>query len=184
MRSFPFGDQDFERAFWARVARSMGNGCWTWQGAVGNHGYGRITWKDTTWLAHRAAYMLVHGPIARGMVVCHACDNRVCVRPGHLWIGTHEANRLDMLKKGRHWTGDRSKVRMPRGQEHWTKRFPQSIARGEMRSTARLTEEKVRALRQAWRSGVSMADLARQYRVSNTCIRFAVIGRTWAHVQD
>ncbi len=66
--------------------------------------------KPTT--THRIVREMGHGPIPKGMVVCHKCDNPTCVRPSHLFLGTYEDNMQDASKKGR----------LPRGKNHWTVR--------------------------------------------------------------
>lgn len=76
--------------------------CWNWGGAAGPQGYGFIKRKDGTQLrAHRFAYELANGPIPPGMFVCHTCDNPSCVRPSHLFLGSHQDNMTDMAVKGR-----------------------------------------------------------------------------------
>jgi hypothetical protein len=52
-------------------------------------------------VAHREAYRLTYGEIPAGLLICHHCDNRACVRPDHLFLGTYKDNAQDMVRKGR-----------------------------------------------------------------------------------
>lgn len=76
-------------------------GCWEFQGVYNKKGYGLLRFKGERWLAHRFSYMYYKGPIPRGMMVCHSCDNPKCVNPNHLFLGTNSDNMRDMSLKGR-----------------------------------------------------------------------------------
>lgn len=75
--------------------------CWPWQRAAFRTGYGRFNVARTSVVASRAMYMLIHGAIPAEMEVCHSCDNRICVNPKHLWLGTSRDNAQDCIAKGR-----------------------------------------------------------------------------------
>lgn len=77
--------------------------CWLWNGNLDKDGYGRIFVAGRGKVrAHRIAFELYKHKIPKKLLVCHKCDNPRCVRPAHLWLGTHVDNMQDMISKGRH----------------------------------------------------------------------------------
>lgn len=95
---------------WSRVTKT--EGCWLWTGSKTVHGYGLVSNGHTGWAgyAHRLIYAWTFGPIPDGMEVCHRCDTPSCVRPEHLFLGTHADNMHDMAAKGRHWMKQRQRA--------------------------------------------------------------------------
>jgi HNH endonuclease/Helix-turn-helix domain len=155
-----FSLAEAEAHFWAKVNKT--DGCWLWTGAKHTDGYGIVIRSRKNWLAHRYAFTLTYGPIPDGLVVCHACDVRPCVRPDHLALGTQIDNMTDMAQKGR--------ARMVREQ------------RGEANKGARLTDDRVREIRALYAQGRTLDDLGRRYSVNPATIWHVVHRRTWRHV--
>lgn len=85
--------------------------CWEWAGKIARNGYGHLTiWvgpRKTTQGAHRVSWRLAHGDVPPGRYVLHRCDNRRCVRPTHLFLGTARDNARDAMAKCRFTTGER-----------------------------------------------------------------------------
>lgn len=133
-------------------------GCWIWTASTCD-GYGRLQVGERKQLAHRVAHELFVGPIPDGLCALHRCDNRPCVRPDHLFLGTVGDNNRDRAAKGRN--GDN---------------------RGECNGRAALTERQVRAIRTMCASGVPHGDVAGRFGVSRGTISFIARRATWAHV--
>lgn len=132
--------------------------CWNWRGPVFRNGYGRFNIsRHTGTTASRAAMMLKTGtPLDPQIEVCHTCDNRQCVNPAHLFLGTAKDNAADKVAKGR-----------------------QSRLPGLANASAKLTPDNVVAIRAAT---ASHAQLARDYCVSESLIRQVRKREVWRDV--
>lgn len=150
--------------FWSRVRKSK-DGCWLWTLSQSTHGYGQQWHAGKIWRCHRLAWVLTHGPIPKGQCVCHRCDNPLCVRIDHLFLGTQRENLRDMLKKGR---------RRPRSIGQWI---------GSRNVRAKLTENDVRAIRSEYAAGSSLRKLSAKFGIAHTAIASVLHRRTWAHVE-
>lgn len=139
--------------FWAKVQKT--DGCWLWTAAYTNpRGYGVIVDHGRNKQAHRVSYELAYGPVPAGKFVCHRCDNRICVRPDHLFAGSHYDNQLDKISKGR----------SVREQHH----------------SAKLTWAQVQEIRKRRLAGETIRALGEAYGVSHTNIANIMSGRSWA----
>ena len=87
-----------EERFWSNVEK--GDDCWEWTGARLKQGYGVIGNNYRQVRAHRVSWELANGPIPDGQVIRHMCDNKSCVNPDHLKVGTVCENNGD--KTGKH----------------------------------------------------------------------------------
>jgi len=144
--------------FWAKVQKA--EGCWLWTASVNATGYGIIGSDQperTMVLAHRVSYEMASGPIPAGIEVCHTCDTPACVRPDHLFLGTHKENMEDMSRKGR--SG---------------RRF------GMANNKSRLTREEALEIQRRYAAGgETYADLAAAFGVSRYPIYAVINGFHW-----
>jgi hypothetical protein len=142
------------------------SGCWLWAGSISPNGYGqfRISAKEKPMGAHRASWVLAYGAVPNGLCVCHKCDERTCVNPDHLFVGTYKENMQDAAAKGRmNWKSGRS----------------QNLPKGEKHHSAKLVSDQVMAIKSSTASGV---ELAKTYGVSTITISRIKRGIIWGHI--
>ncbi len=145
--------------FWGNVKKSRG--CWEWTAHVHWTGYGRAWYMGRKEQAHRLAWNLEVGPIPKGLLMLHKCDNRKCVRPSHLFPGTYKENTQDMIRKGR----DNRKP-MP----------------GELHPNAKLTDRDAVRILELRGTGLTRTEIGTMFGVSIGPINSIFDGRGWKHI--
>ena len=145
--------------FLAKFKINGQTGCWEWTAGTFRDGYGAFGLGGRAGgnkRAHRVSYEFHYGPIPDDMLVCHRCDNRICVNPEHLFLGTSADNLADMTTKGR-----RARVGHP----------------GASNPSAKLTADDAAAIRSA--TSLHWRELAKRYGVGKTTIYGIRSGRLW-----
>jgi hypothetical protein len=175
--------------FWALVQRGADNVCWPYTGPRTPRGYGAITYRKKSWRAHRLAWTLTHGPIPKGQVVCHKCDNPPCCNPKCLFLGSNGDNTRDAQRKGRLASGDRHPTKvhgtahLPRGADHHSKTQPACVARGERNGGAKISEATALAiLKRRAETGLSAAKLAKEFLCGVGTVKHLLKGATWTYL--
>lgn len=152
--------QSFEERFFKYVVKT--ESCWEWSGATNGRGYGRFKFEGKSVYAHRMSYYLHKGPIMKGeghhgTCVCHTCNNRSCVNPEHLYLGTQNQNLRQMVLENRQ-------------------------ARGEVHGRSKLTEKEISDIRLFHKVGdTTQQKLADKYGVSLSLINFIVNNKRWRY---
>lgn len=144
------------------------NGCWEWQGSLNHKGYGKVKIRringNSNLYVHRVLFCHFKKKSLdeiKGLFVCHKCDNPKCCNPEHLFLGTHEDNMRDMVKK---------------------KRAKGTNQKGSKNNNSKLNETEVLLIRYT-RKEISSIVLADNYQVSRQTIDNIRTGKSWVHVK-
>jgi hypothetical protein len=134
-------------------------GCWNWTDHLEVRGYGRATYNGKTYPAHRLSYMCFEKKIPKGLLVCHKCDNRRCVNPEHLYLGTHHDNSLD------------------RG-----KRNLKSFQRGESHGNCKFSDAIILEVRKKHSEGQSRSQISKIYNIKYSAVCKIIRRESWNHI--
>jgi hypothetical protein len=156
--------------FIAKVNVHPGDACWNWAGSRTGSGYGQF-WDGTRNIP--AHWFLLETRPQQGEQACHRCDNKLCVRPSHIFIGTPTDNERDKVSKGRHNTapGCRAMLRVRR------------VNRGQNNHESKLTEAQAIEAKNCPRTRGAATAMARRFGVSLTVICDIRDGKRWTHLQ-
>lgn len=131
------------------------SGCWEWTTKPNNSGYPVFFVGNKIFrLAHRVSWLLHYGDIPFGRMVCHTCDNRICVNPDHLYLGLPNDNAADASERGR-------------------------LKRGVDNPQCKLSPDLVL---QIYRASGSIVAIARRFSVPRTNVSNIKHGYTWSHL--
>jgi len=151
------------KRFWSKVRKA--DGCWEWT-ASKTHGYGQISLHGRgihPVKAHRLSYAIANGYFDESLEICHRCDNPACVRPDHLFAGSHLENMLDAKSKGRLKIKSKGK-------------------RGSLNNSAKLQEHQVVEIVRLSLIGKSQSKIAALFNVDRSLISLIQRGKKWAHL--
>ncbi len=145
--------------FWDKV--DMSGECWEWTASTNSQGYGQFGFNGKVAKAHRVAYELAYGSIPSGMCICHHCDNPLCVRISHLFLGTRSDNQKDAVTKGR--------MRQPDN-------------RGEKHAMSRLISSDIYEIRRLHSLGIMQRTIAKAWKISDAHVSRIINKTRWKHI--
>ena len=130
---------------------------------AGKRGYPRFSVKvdgeKKCTPVHRVVYEFFNGSIPKrnNIMVRHLCDNKMCINPKHLTLGTHKDNMADAYRN-------------------------RKILRGEQKPNSKLTPEGVVLIRELYKAGTKQKEIASILGVCRSCVCNVLRGKSWFHV--
>lgn len=149
--------KSLEERFWSKVQKT--SNCWNWTASLYRNGYGQFGIGYKKVLEHRISWELHKGSISKDLCVLHKCDNRACVNPEHLFLGTKKDNSQDMKNKNRHLNGEKN-------------------------TEVKLTEFQVKEICSRYSKGnISQEKLGKEFNVSQGQIWRIIHKLRWKHIK-
>lgn len=150
-------NRSIEEKFWEKVNKESDDKCWTWTASINNFRYGNFNFNGIIERSHRVSWILTNGKIPEGLCVLHKCDNRKCVNPNHLFLGTYKDNAIDRNNKKRGYIPD-----------------PEHV------NTTKLTWNIVREIRKEYKeNNITYRNLAKKYGISRSEIGYIIKNEHW-----
>lgn len=183
--------------------------CWDYTGNIGANGYGQFWMNNKNYSAHRASFLLLKGTIPYGKHVCHTCDNKKCINPDHLFLGTPKENNDNKIVKGRQYIQKRKlsihqiknihklnnlgidqrtiakkyNIHQKTVFRFIHEKYPVKECVGESNNKSLLTESEVKEIRKMYIPHVFGSHrISKEFGVNKSTIQRVLRGETWSHI--
>lgn len=167
--------RDYDLKFWRKVNKGSDDQCWNWVGSK-NNGYGFMYLPTLGNIqAHRISIALAKGVEVQELPtsdhVLHSCDNKACVNPNHLSLGSRSKNMLEMRERSDAYNKNRR-----RGEglyEGYLTEKPEVI----------INESDVKKIRELSRTWSGMCDAMKEFGLSQAAVMEIIRRKSWKWVE-